>query len=535
MNHKPVWLKTKGYLHLTPSLNPETNWKTYVRKIQSKEYVARYAFYPLIHRIMSERKYKKPDPTKHLGAARRHSHKNFKTGKVERTIKNRPLHYATHFDSLIYAYYAHELGNLYETKLKKNRELDKAVLAYRSIPISNDDSKGKSNIHFAQEVFQEINNTVEEKGEIGVLAIDLKKFFSSISHTYLHKSWTELLGAEKMPAHHQNVFNACTNFSYVLFDHLRKHPKKGLDEAKLAKIRKKYGYKCFFSSNKEFREAIRKGKLPIYKNPFRGPNKDGKKEMVGIPQGLPISAVLSNLYLLEFDTDIIENLVKKETIYYRRYSDDIIILCPLKDMIRIETHVKNLIEKFEIEVSTEKTERFLFKKMTYNKKGEKRITCIKLKETECQIDTPLTYLGFEFRGYSTLVKSTNIAKYYRRLISIIKRRSKRALKLAESNPTIPKAVYLNQAKKLYNTPLKHAQKIENKQVFRKRYNLVLNDRGEFDINHFEIAGKNQSNYISYLKRCNRVFGTNAFTQQLKKRKQIVGQAINRHLVHKKDL
>src|SRR5690554_2606375 len=106
MNHKPVWLKTKGYLHLTPSLNPETHWKKYVYKIQSKDYVARYAFYPLIHRIMSERKYKKPDPTKHHGDSRRHSHKNFKTGEVERTIKNRPLHYATHFDSLIYAYYA---------------------------------------------------------------------------------------------------------------------------------------------------------------------------------------------------------------------------------------------------------------------------------------------------------------------------------------------------------------------------------------------------------------------------------------------
>lgn len=483
---------------------------------------------------MSERKYKKPDPTKHHGDSRRHSHKNFKTGEVERTIKNRPLHYATHFDSLIYAYYAHLLGKLYESKLKKNRELDQAVLAYRSIPISNADSKGKSNIHFAQEVFQKINDSVDANGEIGVLAIDLKKFFSSISHAYLHKSWTELLEVEKMPADHQNVFNACTNFSYVLFDHLRKHPRKGLDEAKLAKIRKKYGYKCFFGSNKEFREAIRKGELPIYKNPFRGPTKNGRKEMVGIPQGLPISAVLSNLYLLEFDNEIIENLVKKETVHYRRYSDDIVILCPPWDMNRIETYINSLIKKFEIEVSPEKTERFLFKKMKYNRKGATRITCIKLKETESQIDTPLTYLGFEFRGYSTLVKSTNIAKYYRRLISIIKRRSKRALKLSESNPTIPKAVYLNQAKKLYNTPLKHAQKIENKQVFRKRYNLVLNNRGEFEINHFDIPVKNQSNYISYLKRCNRVFGTNDFTQQLKKRKQIVGQAINRHLVNKSD-
>lgn len=534
MDTKPVWLKTKGYLHITPSLNAERHWKTYVNRIKSKRYVAKYAFYPLIHRVMADRKYKKPNLKKHSGTKRAHSHTNLKSGEVEKSIKKRPLHYASHFDSLIYAYYAHELGGQYEAELKKDEELNKAVLAYRSIPISDTNSKGKSNIHFAQEVFREINTRVEIKQEIAVLAIDLKSFFSSISHNYLYKTWTTLLNVEVMPADHQNVFNACTNFSYILYDHLRKHPKKNLDEAKLARIRKKYGYKCFFSSNEEFRNEIRKGNLRIYKNPFRRRNEDGKKEIVGIPQGLPISAVLSNLYLLEFDKAIIENLVKKEEAYYRRYSDDIIILCPPKDLERIDTYINQLIEKFEIEVSTEKTERFLFQKMVYNNKGEKRITVNKIKDKTYYKDVPLNYLGFEFRGYSTLIKSTNIAKYYRRLISIIKRRSKRAIKLSKSNPTIPRAVYLNQAKKLYNAPLKHAQKIENKQVFRKRYNLVLNDRDEFEFNHFEKKIKNQSNYISYLKRCNKVFQTKAFTQQLKKRKQIVGKAINRHLAHKKD-
>ena len=256
--------------------------------------------------------------------------------------------------------------------------------------------------------------------------------------------------------------------------------------------------------------------------------------MVGIPQGLPISAVLSNLYLLEFDRNIIENLVKKEGIFYRRYSDDIVILCPPKDLERIESYINQLIKNYEIEVSTEKTDRFLFKKMAYNKIGDKRITAIKLGEEENKIDTPLTYLGFEFRGYNTLIKSTNIAKYYRRLISIIKRRSKRAIKLSQSNPSIPRAVYLNQAKKLYNSPLKHAQKTEIKQVFRKRYNLVVNDRGDFEFNHYDVKVNNQSNYISYIKRCDKVFGTKAFSQQLKKNKQIVGQAINRHLAQKTD-
>ena len=72
---------------------------------------------------------------------------------------------------------------------------------------------------------------------------------------------------------------------------------------------------------------------------------------------------------------------------------------------------------------------------------------------EKNINSQLFYLGFEFRGYNTLIKSTNIAKYYRRIIEIIKRRSKRAIKLSSNNPNIPRAVYVNQIKKLYNSPL----------------------------------------------------------------------------------
>src|SRR5690606_40775862 len=107
--------------------------------------------------------------------------------------------------------------------------------------------------------------------------------------------------------------------------------------------------------------------------------------------------------------------------------------------------------------------------MVYNKNGNKRITAIKIIEDDrCVIDCPLNYLGFEFRGYNTLIKSTNIAKYYRRIIGIIKRRSRRAMRLSSHNPTIPRAIYVNQIKKLYNSPLKHSSKTENKQVFRRR-------------------------------------------------------------------
>lgn len=536
MKRKPDWLQSKGYIHITPSLSVHTNWEEYYRKITSDKYVAKYAFFPLIHRILSDRKYKKADPKKHHikeSKPRGHSHKRTDGTGTDKSVKSRPLHYSSHFDSLVYSYYAHLIGTAYESKLKEDEELDKAVLAYRSIPISETDRSGKSNIHFAHEVFGEINNRVVAQGEVAVLAIDLKSFFSTLHHNTLYNIWAYAIDKKDLPPDHYNVFKSCTNFSYVLYNDLKKKGKRNFDESKLAKIRRNKGYKCFFESNAEFRKEIKEGRLPIYKNPFRSDrDENGKNEMIGIPQGLPLSAILANLYLIEFDRTIINEISRKLGAHYRRYSDDILILCKPEEMAYVDEFVNELILKFKVKISKEKTERFIFKKTIFNKNGEERITSIKIVGDKELIDCPLNYLGFEFRGYNTLIKSTNIAKYYRRVIEIIKRRSRRAVRLSSNNPTIPRAIYLNQVKKLYNSPLINANKTENKQVFRRRYSLVIDDRGDFMFDHKNVEVKQQSNYLSYIKRCKRQFGTDSFSRQLKKKKQIIGQAINKHLVNK---
>ena len=48
----------------------------------------------------------------------------------------------------------------------------------------------------------------------------------------------------------------------------------------------------------------------------------------GIPQGSPISAVLANIYMLDFDYEINKYLESIGGIY-RRYSDDMVAICPL--------------------------------------------------------------------------------------------------------------------------------------------------------------------------------------------------------------
>jgi len=534
----PDWLKTKGYLHLSPSLKITTDWRKLQRQIQDKDFISKYAFYPLIHAFIKERKYKKSDPQKHITSGRSHKHIQSKNGKSEKSEKLRPLHYASHYDALIYGYYASLLNEKYEKKLSESADLFNSVTAYRKLKIDSKSDKGKSTIHFAKEVFDEIKKRTCQNQDVAVLTFDIKGFFSSLDHEILKEKWAFILDEKKIPNDHYNVFKSCTNFSYVLKDDLRKrknkHGRKSeFDERKLSKIRREKGFKCFFESNEDFRNHIRQGKLRIYKNPFRKTDSNNNKKVIGIPQGLPISAVLANIYLYDFDKAIIENLVEQKNNYYRRYSDDIVLVCNIEDINNVKTYIESLIKESKLEISTAKTETFIFEFLPYNNLKNKRLTSIKINnENSKSINSPLIYLGFEFRGYNIAVKSTNLAKFYRRLISIIKRRAKRAMKGINKDPNQKKAIYLNQIEKLYKTPLREidSEKNDLKQKERKKSFLELNERGEYSLISKNISSKKRnSNYTSYIRRCCEIFEEDHFTNQIRKSKHIVYSAIKKHL------
>lgn len=527
---KPIWMKPKGYLHLTPSLHINTHWKKYKALIENPEYIGKYAFYPLIHTAINERKYKKIDQKKYEGKGRSHKHKRKNSGKIEKTVKKRPLHYATHFDALIYSYYGSLLSQKYEETLQTEHELNNAVTAYRKIKVSEECEKGKSTIHFAKEVFYEIEERSKVNEEVCVLAFDITNFFSSLNHSYLKDKWIEFVGEEEFYRHHFNVFKACTRFSYVLLRDLRNNKKRaGFQENKLAKIRRENGHECFFESNNDFRKAIKEGKLRIYKNQFYQKTENGKVN-TGIPQGLPLSAILANIYLIDFDKKIVETVVKKQQCFYRRYSDDLIIICTPTQKERVLEQTKELIEEIGLKISTHKTDEFIFKYTPFN--GSQRLCCAKIKEGEdIKFNNHLTYLGFEFRGYNTTIKSSNLSKYYRRIISVVKRRAKRAYQSKKKDPSLPYAVYLNQIKKLVNKPvkIKDNDKEDKKSFRRGKYELVQKENGLFKCVNSERPLKHNSNYFSYVLRCSNIFEDDIFKRQIRKRKKITFQAIKKHL------
>jgi len=512
------WLKSKGYLHFTGQIETSKRAKELVAKVTNPSYVATYAFYPLILTNISERKFKMVPSEE----SRTHCYKD-ENGVYVKTAKSRPLHYAANLDAMIFSYYAEHLQNKYEDHIKSFPGLPESVIAYRKIP-SETEGKHKSTIHFAYEIFEEIKKRSHSDDECMVLTFDIKSFFSSIDHNILKNTWSELLGFARLPTDHYNVFKASTQFSYVYLDELRLYKSKqgrkvGFDEKYLAAIRNKNGINAFFESPKAFRDKIKDGTLKLSKYPFR--NKS--KEPIGIPQGLPISAVLANLYLLDFDKKVLETVVNDKGGYYRRYSDDIVVVCSGNHAKEIEGFINTTLEESKVQISINKTETFIFKKLVFGKKPA-RLTSVKVSNDGEKVGAPFNYLGFEFNGQKALIKSANVAKFYRRMISSVKRKAKRAKKLAERTPGKKPCIYRRQLYKLYTSRPLHDVKV------RKRWKKIIKiETGEYRLVTGVKEKDLRSNYLTYVKRASEIMNEPAIENQIRKHKTIFNQAIFRHL------
>jgi len=519
---KSTWLKNRGYLHVTNQLDVLSKKSEILGKVRNFDFVSKHDFFPLLHTVILERRYKKAKNGDN--ATRAHSH----DGKS--TVKKRPLHYATHIDSMIFGYYAELLQKKWLKALENIEGLSDCVTAYRRIPDPERSGKYKSTIHFANEVFKEVGLRAVEG--CAVLKFDIESFFSSIDHKELKEAWRLLLQLPTLPADHFNVYRAATRFSYINRDDLRLGerscgPRQGFDEKKLANIRKQ-NVVAFFSSPAEMRACIKQGLLRIHKNSF----KNLLGETVGIPQGLPISAVLANLYLMKADTAIFDQLVNGLDGYYRRYSDDIIVICRPDQK---ET-VKNLVEKCLIDskvvVSIPKTEEFYFGQQA-DFDGNQETFCYRVEENIMKKGHPLTYLGFEYYGDKILIKSANVAKFYRRMVMAIKSRTKRAFAAVGKTPDNSGSLFKRRLYRLYTN-------INLDKTYRKRNYKWLepNRYGDFVYHTQEKPQDFRSNYFSYARRAAKTMDDKHIIRQLRRHRILFNQVVvyqrHRMIVKKRD-
>ncbi len=523
---RPAWLKGRGYLHITPKLDIFKRYREIYLKVKNPDFVAKHAFFPLIHSVIKERKYKKyveqqDDLETKEQILRAHSHEE--KGVIILSAKQRPLHYATHIDSMIFGCYAEFLQQKYESALLQHTELKDCVTAYRKIEIEGDDKHlpGKSTIHFAQEAFA----AIAARGQKGcvVLMFDIKSFFSELNHDHLKRAWCSLFNFDRLPPDHFNVYKACTEFRYILLDDLRlqsghRTKRGGLDEKKLASIRKDKGYEAFFTSVEEFRTALKHKNITVYKHPFVK-----NKRPIGIPQGLPISAVLANLYLLEFDKEILHSIVHERGCFYRRYSDDILIICAPEHLGQVEQLVYDAISRYELDISKHKTEKYLFRPFAVSPK-KTRLVSMLLKNNMTIIGKPLSYLGFEFYGTKALIKSANLAKFYRRMISSVKRKALRAKQLSQKTGATSAVIFRGRLLRKYSLLNLRAVK-----QYSGRKSLAPNTDGTFRLIMKSIPRRHNTNYFSYVKRASNILQEPAILRQISRHRAIFNASIAKHL------
>ena len=397
---KNVYLK-KGYLHFDsrfwfPELKHEIE-----NIVSDPKNFSSWSFFPFIKNIVKTHRFKKENPE----------------GRPKRKSKERPICYAAHKDALIYGYCSYSLTKVYERYIHENKFSD-AVFAYRT------DLNGDCNIQFAKQVFSYIRN----RGECTAIALDITGFFDNLNHNHLKEKWAKVIGEDRLPQEHFKLYKTLTQFAHTNIPSLLEYLNVDLNKAKPFP-------KSLLSLFPEgqhaglFRQLRERGVIQIQKHK-------------GIPQGSPMSAVLSNIYMIDFDEQL-NALSNEENFLYRRYCDDILIVCSNDLVIKIKQIVYELIEKYELDIQPEKAEEILFKFDSHRKLRSFNLKKIQKYNQKFNVSNqhyfykPLQYLGFEFNGQDILIRSSSLCRYQKKL----RRRINKSVKMAYSDNAVSDKVF----------------------------------------------------------------------------------------------
>lgn len=329
--------QVRRYVHFDTPLS-KSDCKTLVSDSNA---VCTHSFYPFLRVDFIRTKFQRIAP-----------------GQVKRSKKIREIRYAAHADAAIYAYYNFVLMEHYEQKLAKSG-LTNNVTAFRSL--------GRSNIDFAQEAFE----WIDQHRPCVALGFDVKDFFGSIDHTTLKNSWANLIDVESLPRDHYAVFKSLSKHASVEL-------RAALEALNISKSSLERATRI--CDPKKFRALIR-GKNLVHVN----------KSNKGIPQGSPISAALSNIYMLKFDMKLKEYTESRGGLY-RRYCDDILLVIPEMQVTIASALVESALLELHLDIQHTKTLRCCF--------------------GAGKADRALQYLGLVYDGEQVSLRAAGVSRFF---------------------------------------------------------------------------------------------------------------------------
>lgn len=395
---------TKPYAHF--GLRVSLSMPSIRKYVMDRTKIVTHSFYPFIHFEKKNSRYGKKGPK-----------------------KPRELYYCSHLDRCVYQRYAFLLNYQYNIWACENN-IDDVAIAYR-------DNLGKNNIDFAKDAFDAIRSFPQ----CFILVGDFTNFFDNLEHQYLKKMMCEVLGVERLPQDYFSVFKNITRFSSWDWKDIVKAAGENIAE-------------------RGVRKKINSKETVLTKEQFQKNKKDIKKNIsgVGVPQGSPISAVLSNIYMIKFDKDIKRYVTSKGGIYMR-YSDDFIIVLPYErdaEIADFTSYIFSYVESMKglIDLQKEKTSCYTYK-----------------DEVIYEGDQPssINYLGFLFDGKNIRIRPRAITKYYYRM-------RRKANTIGRSNWTSSKGRRIS-AKELYSIYSRNDEKQTFIDYARKAKGILkLNDQ-----------------------------------------------------------
>lgn len=336
---KAAWFRPRTYRHFDIPVG-----ESFIQKTENPLFVAQHSWSPLISYIKRTKRYK---PL-----------------QGQTIFKERPIMYASHRDACILSRYAFHLTRMLDTYYK-TFDLSDVVIAYRKL--------GKSNYHFTKAAY----DFAQDHMPCVVMCFDISGFFDNIDHRILKEKLVHLLQCPELPRDWYVVFKNVTRFRHVEASALRVHPvfgprMRGWAMRPVASI-----------------AEVSQAEIPIQSNP----------NSAAIPQGTPISAALSNLYMIDFDK-LIKSACEEAGGFYQRYSDDILIILPSELEQKISELVSTGLSELKLAVNVDKTERVML---------------------EPQSSTYFQYLGFNLSPSGAVIRPSSLARQWRKARRSIRR------------------------------------------------------------------------------------------------------------------
>ncbi len=333
------WFKPRGYKHLDVPVSA-----SFAERVGDVQFAAAHVWSPLIHYSKATKRYRRDD------------HKTI--------YKNRPIMFASHRDACILSRYAHDLSEFLDAHYVIS-QLDDHVIAYRKL--------GRANYNFAADAYR----FAISKSPCVVMCFDVTGFFDHLDHSILKTNLKKILGVSELSPDWYAVFRHVAKFRYIERADLAAHAVFGprMTSARRAPI--------------ATMTEIKAERIKINCN----------LHSYGIPQGTPISAAFSNLYMLDFDSDLHEACGSIDALY-QRYSDDILIVCAKDAAADIHSAVHASLAKLKLELSADKSEIVNF---------------------GTESPASFQYLGFEMSPEGAVIRPSSISRQWRKFKRTIRR------------------------------------------------------------------------------------------------------------------